>query len=453
MNILPGMNAAFVDIGLGKNAYLFIDDLLTDKFLKDKNIKKRDAGNISNVLKVGDELLLQILREPMGEKNISVTADISLTGKYVALIPYSKKVNISKKIGDKSERGRLEQIGRQIITNGNGMIIRTFANGCLKEDIELEYNSLSNIFNKIELEYGYSYAPKLLYENNLLIEKLIYDYVDSSVNEIYVENKDTKDKIAKLLGVYPQLSNVKISEAENTFEKYNVEKQINMLFDRKVELTSGGSIFIDVTEAMTVIDVNSGSYTGNSNIEDTALNINIHALDEIKRQINLRNISGIIIIDFIDVKKQENKDLIISKAKSIFKNDKRINVLGMTKLNLMELTRKKDKENFFNIISKECPHCSGSGRTGSKSYVHLKLDSILKRIKNNTSSEAVVLKSGAIMYFTAMSEYTDIISELEEKYNIKIFLIKDDNIFTDEIIVDRTGKLNYINMYANSKNC
>ena len=449
MNILPGMNAAFIDVGLEKNAYLFLDDLLSDRFLKKKKIKKRDVDNISKILKKGDELLLQIVREPIGEKNISVTTDISLTGKYIAFIPNSTEVNISKKIRDTDERLRLEDIGKEIMFDGNGMIMRTFSKDCPKEKIQQEYNMLSSVFRKLEQEYNYSYAPKLLYESNSLIEKVFYDYIDASVKEIYVEDKETKDKITGLLTGYAELCDIKIVESDNSFEKYNVENQISTLFERKVELDNGGSIIIDVTEAMTVIDVNSGSFTGSDSIEDTALTTNLHSLDEIRRQINLRNISGIIIIDFIDVKNKDNINLIVNKAKTVFKDDKnKTSVIGMTKLNLMELTRKKDKENFFNLITEECGHCSGSGRTSSKVYIFLKLEALIKRIRSNTTSEAIVLKTGSMLYYKIINECMDIINKLEQRYNIKMYFTRDKNILTDEIVVDRTGKLNYINMYV-----
>lgn len=447
MNILPGMEAAFVDIGLDKNAYLFLDDLLSDKFLKEKRIKKKDVTSITKVLKKGDELLVQVEREPMGEKNIAVTTDISLTGKYIAFIPNTIDVNLSKKIKNLEERKRLEEIGRSVMINGNGMIIRTFAKGSSREAIEKEYEMLSNLYMQIKQEYKYSYAPKLLYKNNSLIERLFLDYVESSVNEIYVEDKTTKDKFSDMLsGLHEsELKNIKIIESKEVFEQFNVDKQIKMLLNRKVELNNGGSIIIDVTEALTVIDVNSGKYVGNRNMEETALSINLQAIEEIARQIKLRNISGIILIDFIDVKKEDNINLIISKAKSLFKNDKtKTNVIGMTKLNLMEITRKKNKENFFNLITEECRHCGGSGRSSSKIYIYIKIEGIIKNIKSNTSSEAVILNVGSILYNKISNSCMDIISEIEKKYNIKIFIEQNDEILTDDIIVGKMGKLAYI---------
>lgn len=454
MNILPGMEAAFVDIGLEKNAYLFLDDLLSDKFLREKNIKKKEVTNISKVLKKGDELLVQIVREPMGEKNIAVTTDISLSGKYIAFIPRSIEVNISKKIKNPEERKRLEILGKTIMKDGNGMILRTFSENCSIEEIEIEYNMLSSVFMQMEQEYNYSYAPKLLYKANSMIEKLFLDYIDASVAEIYVEGNKTKEKLAGLLKGYcsNELKNINIIESNSAFEMFSVEKQLNMLFDRKIELDNGGSIFIDVTEALTVIDVNSGKYVGNDNMEDTALAINLYALEEIGRQVKLRNISGIILIDFIDVKNKENINLIINKAKTIFKEDKtKTNILGMTKLNLMEITRKKDKENFFNLITEECNHCRGGGRTSSKIYIFLKIESIIKRIKKNTSCEAVILNMGYLLYNKIQQDCMDIVDKIEQKYNVKIYLSIDKNILTDEILIDKMGKLDYINSIFNQK--
>mgnify|MGYP000943452154 CR=1 FL=1 len=452
MNILPGMEAAFVDIGLDKNAYLFLDDLLSDKFLKEKKIKKKGAINISKVLKKGDELLVQVVREPIGEKNVSVTTDISLTGKYIAFIPNTIDVNLSKKIRNLDERKRLEEAGKSIMNNGNGMIIRTFAKGSSRETLEKEYKMLSAVYMQIEQEYKYSYAPKLLYKSNSLIERFFLDYIEPTVDEIYVEDKTTKDKFTDMISGLSgdDLKNIKIIESQRIFECFNVETQIKMLFDRKVELKNGGSIIIDVAEALTVIDVNSGKYVGSRNMEDTALKINLEAVEEIARQVKLRNISGIILIDFIDVKKEESINLIINKAKSLFKDDKnKTSVIGMTKLNLMEITRKKNKENFFNLITEECGHCGGSGRISSKIYIFIKIESIIKNIKLNTSSEAVILNVGSLLYNKIINSCMDIISEIEKKYVIKIYIEQDDKILTDDIIVGKMGKLDLKNKLTN----
>lgn len=449
-NILPGMDAAFIDVGLKKNAYLHKDDLLSDKFLKEKKMTKKEVTSISKILKKGEEILVQINREPIGEKDISVTTDISLSGKFIALIPKSCEVNISTKIKNQDERKRLQEIGKNIMTDGNGMIIRTFSENRNDEEIKKEYVMMSSLFNQIQQEYNYSYAPKLLYKSNSLIERLFKDYVDSSVDEIYVEDKSIKTQIIELLKYYNisnELKDIKvIDKSSNVFELFNIDKQLDMLFERKVELDNGGSIFIDVTEALTVIDVNSGRFIGNDNMEETALALNLHALDEIARQIKLRNISGIIIIDFIDVKNETNTNLIIENAKRIFKSDKaKTKVIGMTKLNLMEITRKKDKENFFNLMTEDCEHCKGAGRVNSKVQIIIKVENIVRKIKKNTSCEAVVLSVGSMMYNKISNSCMDNINKIEKKYKVKIYFAESKNILTEDIVVEKMGKIEYIN--------
>ncbi len=445
VNILPGIDAAFIDVGLKKNAYLNKNDLLSDKFLKEKNINRKDVTDINKVLKKGEEILVQISREPIGEKDISVTTDISLPGKFIALIPKSVEVNISTRIKNQEERKRLQEIGKAIMTDGNGMIIRTFSQNKEKEEIEKEYLMLNKLYNQIQQEYNYSYAPKLLHRNNDIIEKFFKDYVDYLVDEIYVEDKETKDKVEKLIKYYNVSDGLKdikvIDTCNNLFEMFNIQKQIDMLFDRKVELDNGGSIFIDVTEALTVIDVNSGKYVGNANMEDTAVTLNLLALEEIARQIKLRNISGIIIIDFIDVKNENNINLIIESAKRLFKSDRaKTKVIGMTKLNLMEITRKKDKENFFNIMTEDCEHCRGGGKVNARVQVILKIENIIRKIKINTSCDFVILSVGNMMYNKILNSCITDIHKIEEKYNVKIQIEENRNILTEDIIVEKMGK-------------
>lgn len=235
VNILPGMEAAFLDIGLDKNAYLFLGDLLSDKFLKEKGLKKKNVTSISQVLKNGDELLVQVVREPIGEKNVSLTTDISLSGKYIAFVPNTRSVNISKRIRNLDERARLEEIGKSIMTKGNGMIIRTFAKGTSREAIEKEYEMLSAIYLQIEKEFGYSYAPKLLRKSNSLIENLFLDYIDSSVEEIYVEDRKNKDKFTEMILSLNEegLKNIKIIESKRIFEDFKVSKQLRMLLKER----------------------------------------------------------------------------------------------------------------------------------------------------------------------------------------------------------------------------
>lgn len=443
VDILPGMQSAFVDIGLQKNAYLYIDELLSDKTISEKSLNKKETYNINDIIKKGEELMVQVIREPIGEKYISVSTDITMVSKHLIVVPKNKKVSISKKIKNNLAKKRLLEIGSNIIRDDYGIVMRTSAVEISEEILREEYEILLDKYKKIELEFGYSYAPKLLKKNNSLIEKLFIEYMNTSVDEIYVENKETKDIVNKLLLKYHAGDNVKVIDSySNLFEIFNIEKQIDELNNRKIELDNGGSIIIDSTEALTVIDVNSGKFVGTSTKQDeTSLAINLEALNEIVRQIKLRNISGIIIIDFIDFRENNYSDVLISKAKELLKNDKaKTKVLGMTKLNLMEITRKRMQENFYDSMNESCKYCNGSGKVASVLQIMFKIENILKKVSSNTSCNFVSLKCNDQIYDKINSELKKDIAIIEEKSKISISFIKDKSVTNNKIEIEKMGK-------------
>jgi len=443
VDILPGMQSAFVDIGLQKNAYLYIDELLSDKIISEKSLNKKETYNINDIIKKGEELMVQVIREPIGEKYISISTDITMVSKHLIVVPKNKKVSISKKIKNNLAKKRLLEIGSNIIRDDYGIVMRTSAVEISEEILREEYEILLDKYKKIELEFGYSYAPKLLKKNNSLIEKLFIEYMNTSVDEIYVENKETKDIVNKLLLKYHAGDNVKVIDSySNLFEIFNIEKQIDELNNRKIELDNGGSIIIDSTEALTVIDVNSGKFVGTSTKQDeTSLAINLEALNEIVRQIKLRNISGIIIIDFIDFRENNYSDVLISKAKELLKNDKaKTKVLGMTKLNLMEITRKRMQENFYDSMNESCKYCNGSGKVASALQIMFKIENILKKVSSNTSCNFVSLKCNDQIYDKINSELKKDIAIIEEKSKISISFIKDKSVTNNKIEIEKMGK-------------
>lgn len=443
VDILPGMQAAFIDIGLQKNAYLYIDELLSDKTLSEKNLKKKETYNINDIIKKGEELMVQVIREPIGEKYVSVSTDIAIVGKHLIVIPKNKKVSISKKIKNALAKNRLYEIGSKIVQDDYGIVMRTSAIGVAEKILEDEYEILLDKYKKIELEFGYSYAPKLLKKKDSLIEKLFIEHMNESVDEIYVENKETKDIVNKLLIKYNGSTNIKIIDSyTNLFEIFNIEKQIDELNNRKIELDNGGSIIIDSTEALTVIDVNSGKFVGTGSQQDeTSLVMNLEALKEIARQIRLRNISGIIIIDFIDFRKNDFTNILISKAKEILKTDKaKTKVLGMTKLNLMEITRKKRQENFYNAMNESCSLCNGSGKVPSALQIMFKVENILKKVNSNTSCNFVILKCNEHIYDKINTELKNDIASIEDRSKISMSFVKDNSVLNNKIEIEKMGK-------------
>lgn len=443
-DILPGMQAAFINIGLEKNAYLYIDELLSSRILNEKSLIKEKVTCISEVIKKGEELLVQVIRDPIGEKNLTLTTDISLAGKCVAVIPGNNEVNVSKRINNKSEKKSLYKFGKSIQKENYGMILRTFSKNVSEEVLKKEYNNLIEECNSIIKKSKYTIAPKIIKQSSTLIENVFIDYINNNIDEIYVENDDDEKLVRAYLKKYEVYnSNIikLIKKNDNLFELFKIEKQIRALNERKIDLENGGSIVIDTTEAMTVIDVNSGSYIGKTEQDETSLVINIDAMKEIARQLKLRNIGGIIIIDFIDFRHKDYSNKLIEKAKEFLKNDKvKTKVLGMTKLNLMEMTRKRNKDNFYSFMNEECSDCKGNGKLPSSFQILLRVENIIKKIKMHTSSDLVVLKCSSHIHKKMMNMKNKELKMLEDVSGVQVRLIEDKNTDGNMLEIDKMSK-------------
>lgn len=359
-NVLPGLNAAFVDIGEGKNGYLYVKDALKrEKILSDKRYK------ISEVLKIGQDIIVQVIKESLGSKGPKITKHLSIPGRYIVLTPFSPNANISRKIKDKREIDRLEAIGKEIIEDNHGLIFRTLSEDVEKDILEKEYKSLINIYKNIEGQRNFLPIPKLLYKEWGLIYKIIRDNFNEKEYKIITNNKEIYNNLLEMdkYFVYGLKEKTKLDLNFSTKYSKNIQKEINNAFKRKVYLKNGGYIVIDETEALTVIDVNTGKYVGSQSLAQTVLNTNMEATKEIARQIRLRDIGGIIIVDFIDMRKKHHSDLLISKLKEYFKADKnKPNLVDITKLGLVEITRKKIRPTLDSSNTIECPTCKGRGR-------------------------------------------------------------------------------------------
>lgn len=359
-NVLKGMEAAFVNIGEGKNAYLYVKDAYNKELHKSKN-----QASIDQVLKAGDDIIVQVIKEPLGEKGPKVTKHISLPGRYIVLTPYSKGINISRKIRDKTEINRLKRIGEKIIKDDIGMIFRTNSQEAIEGLLANEYNQLLDTYFKIENLKGFLPTPKRIYKEMDLVYKIIRDTFKENDYQIIVNNKKVYNNILELGNFYSYSveDRVTLDKGFCIEESKGIREDINQAFNRKVRLKSGGYIVIDETEALTAIDVNTGKYTGGLSLRDTILQTNFEATEEIARQIRLRDIGGIIVVDFIDMKSKDDISVVLSNLVKYFKMDRnKPNIIGVTKLNLVEITRKKIRPTLDNTISIKCPTCLGRGR-------------------------------------------------------------------------------------------
>ena len=336
-DIVPGMQAAFVDIGTEKNSFIHVKDVVPQV---DEKIEKRIDKKIKDVVKSGEKILIQIQKDSNEKKGARTSTHIKLTGKYVILMPNTNIVTISQKIENDKERERLLEIVKKVLPENTGAIVRTAALKKNGEEIEKDLNQLVEKWKKIKAKFDKApNKPQLLFKSPSFLEKLILDLPENKIEKIEVNEQKEYEEIRKMLNDVNEKISLELSE--NIFEKYELEKQIEKTKQRKIWLNCGGFITIDQTEALVAIDVNSGKFTGKSTLEETVYKVNYEATIEIAKQLRLRDIGGIIIIDYIDMQKQENKEKIEKLLKESLKQDRaKTQVEGFTKLNLMELTRK-----------------------------------------------------------------------------------------------------------------
>lgn len=358
-NVLQGMESAFIDIGDLKNAYLYVNEALPKELLY-----TGEKYKISEILKIGQEIIVQVIKEPSGGKGAKVTIHIEIPGRYLVFTPYSNKINISKKIKGTKENQILKDIGQRIVKDDMGIIFRTASEGVEESILKEEYDKLYDIYTKIEKERSFLPCPKLLYKEPGLGYQILRDTYTDDTDKIIVNNREVYDNLI-LMEEHSTFNFSSKLELNTDFSiKYDnlIQSDIRLALQRVVPLKSGGYIVIDEVEALTAIDVNTGKFVGTRSLEDTVLKINMEAAEEIARQIRLRDIGGIIIIDFIDMKNKDDIPLVLSKLKENFKNDRiKVNIIDITKLGLVELTRKKIRRSLSRDFYKKCSSCEGRG--------------------------------------------------------------------------------------------
>ncbi len=341
-DIVKGMQSAFVNIGTEKNSFIHLKDIL-DKVDKSKEHKEIKT-DISTVIKKGQKILVQVKKDSNQLKGARISTHINLPGKYIAIMPNTDIITISQKIEDKKEQQRLKKLVKENLSTGNGAVIRTSAVGKESEIIE-EIKSIEKKWNDIKNKFDNykSNKPCILLKANNIVQKMIIDLPEDSIKKITVNDKKEYEKIVEIKNDNNYLKNmvVELKENEDVLDKYDLKKEIAKLENRKIWLKCGGFITIDKTEALTAIDINTGKYTGTKNVEQTIYKVNEEATIEIARQLRLHDIGGIIIIDYIDMKSENNKEKIENLLKECLKKDRtKTQVEGFTKLDLMELTRK-----------------------------------------------------------------------------------------------------------------
>jgi ribonuclease E len=372
-NVLRGMEAAFVDIGQPRNAVLYIGEVMNDEDADEpgesgeKPGEKRDTPpqpRIDEVLQSGQQVLVQVTKDPMGSKGARLTTEVSLAGRYLVIVPRGSGYGISRRLDD-NERSRLRDIAKRIKPDGYGVIVRTAAEGVEEEELARDVTRLTRLWEEIEGRSTKGSAPLEIYVEPELVIRVVRDLFSRDYERLMIQDGETHSRVMNYLGaVAPDLAErVSLHEGpEDLFDSLSVTDQIRKALERKVWLPSGGYIVIDRAEALTVIDVNTGRFVGKTNLEDTVVKTNLEAAKEVVRQLRLRDIGGIIVIDFIDMLLARNRETVLKAFRDELLADKtKTQVIGISPLGLVEMTRKNVSEGLLETLGEPCPTCNGRG--------------------------------------------------------------------------------------------
>ncbi len=433
-NIEMGLKAMFVDIGFEKNAFLHFWDAIPaaldsgieeiDRPTKRGPSKKRiTAKDIPNIYPVGAEVIVQVTKGPIGTKGPRVTTNLSFAGRYLVFMPYSDRSGISRKIEDPKERERLRKILRQLeIPDGIGVIIRTVGEGQRARYFVRDLAFLLDQWTRVEQAIREERAPARVFEEPDLVERTVRDFLTDEIDEVICDDRPAIDRMNDLVGQISRRARNRIQFYDGTapiFETYGIQKQIDDAFHRQVWLKCGGYIVIDETEALVAIDVNTGRNKGGRDVEKTILQTNLEAADEIARQLRLRNIGGLIIGDFIDMKSRKDQQAVYSLMRERLKRDKaKTHVIPLSALGLMEMTRQRAQESLSDSIYENCPYCQGRGvvKTSMTTSVelHRTLNTVMRKFQDTVHDIRVILNPDVLKRLKEEDE--ELLVELERRY-------------------------------------
>ena len=449
VRVLPGMQAAFVEIGQEKAAFLHASDIVLDMGEYAEMITEEDfnggdelpvmtnSGNaIEDLLKEGQEVLVQVTKEPIGTKGARVTAYITLPGRLLVLMPSTAKIGVSRRIQDPAERDRLRDVATGLKPPGVGFIIRTAAEGAPEEEIRQDMDFLVRLWETIKKRRPRSRAPSLLYAELDLTFRILRDLYNTDIEAVHVDSKDELKKLTDFTKRFtPDLreSLLLYEDEEPIFEHFGVELEINRALGKKVWLKSGGYIVIDQTEALTAIDVNTGRFVGRRNLEETIVKTNMEAVQEVVYQLRLRNMGGLIIIDFIDMEKYSNRKKVFATLEEALKGDRaKSTILQISELGLVEMTRKRTRDNLASIMTEPCHYCEGRGTIKSLRTIVYEIFRQARKESSSLEGRRVVIivhpKVADLLY----EEENEYLEALEKQLKKKIVVKTDYNMHQEQ---------------------
>jgi len=476
--VLPGIRAAFIDIGMKHDAFLHFSDIgeRTQQFQEmlgeddsdvddDEDENTNSTGNpvqetaagtrqttqnkeqiTTPKLSKGENILVQIIKEPVNNKGVRVTSSISLPGRFCVLLPFDNKVGISKRINDFRERKRLRHIARSIIPQNYGLIIRTVARNQTEDSLKDDLNNLLKSWADIETTAKSETPPSLIYQDLNTTSSVIRDLFSADVTRVFIDSKKLYRQIKNYVQlVQPEAANKieNFRSSDSIFDAFKIEEQIKMLMGRKVPLPSGGYVIIEHTEAMVVIDVNSGRYAKSKEQEQNSLRTDLEASREIARQLRLRDIGGIIVVDFIDLEDEKNRKKVYDELKKEFRKDRaKVSVLPMSDFGLIQITRQRIRQNIMQAMKEVCPYCLGTGLLTKHSHLVYDIEDLIRKIKRQTKERSFIIKCNPIVADKLSEGFPKTITKMSFKYFMTLKLQADDTIPPDKFkfISKKTGK-------------
>lgn len=444
--VLPGIQAAFVDIGTEKAGFLHASDLDREDEDDEENGgngggrgRNRKETPIQDLIRQGQEVLVQVTKEPIGTKGPRLTTQISLPGRFLVYMPGSSHVGVSRKIEDRGERSRLRKLAKEVVPRGSGgVIVRTVGEELNQDTFQKEFRRLSQIWEKIQRKAKTSEAPSLVHSDAKLISGVIRDLFSDKFESLIVDNREIHAEITRYIkNVDPDLlSRLQLyQDPLPLFDKHEINEEIHLAFQNKVTLPSGGYIIVEPTEALVSIDVNTGRFTGKKkkDPEHTILKTNLDAAREIAKQLRLRDIGGIVVCDFIDMESQKNRDRVLHELRSHLGRDRaKTKAFEVSELGLVEMTRQRVRPSLFQALTETCPHCGGAGRVYSPATVVRRIERSVARVGVDGKEKRVLVRMHPEVALHILEQEGDFLPRLRKRTRMRVEILDDPLMRQDE---------------------
>ncbi len=445
--VIPGMGASFVDLATKKDGFLYVADALKSPIDLDaefdeaehrREAQKDRFKTIDQVLKVGQDVIVQVVKEPIGTKGPRMTTHFSIPARYLVMMPGDAKVGVSRRIENREERERIRNIFKNLeIPQGVGFIVRTAGEGKSEKEFARDIKYLTRLWKRIHGSIAHKKAPSIIHQELGLVERIIRDHFNEETDTIVVDHRDIYKKVERFLDIYLPGQKIKVdlhNDRVPLFEKYNIEKEIDRTFQKNVYLKSGGYIVIEQTEGLVAIDVNTGKFTGTKNLEETVYKTNMEAAGEVARQLRLRDVGGIIVIDFIDMERHEHRrNFFRFFSEAVRKDRAKTNILKMSELGLVEMTRQRIRPSLESSVYDTCPYCEGKGMVKSAATMAIQTIRELKKSLGQTHGRSLNAYVHPKVSERLLNQEKRSVEHLERMSKSRIYIFPDSSLHMEDV--------------------